>query len=267
MATVRDAAFIGCMNAILPRFLTRNSGTNTPTPGFFDPQLGSVLGRGSFNATSSACRYDHFLNDGHGSDSYTAEMCGAWGRLQAATAGHLGDADARVMEREVEVAPGSQKELTAFLDQANNSRLQNEVCALHVICRERILFNQLGAASGMWTMAIPTARTVMIPHEMREVAAGYFFLPSPCLAPMVGSQQIILPSTEHNPVTVDLYGDALVDLPAPEDAHRRVRHDAIANAFRDHCVHDLGIAVRREVDDLFQQAVPLGNTVHCEIQM
>eukprot|EP00873_Tetraselmis_striata_P009508 jgi/Tetstr1/429772/TSEL_019639.t1 len=26
-------------------------------------------------------------------------------------------------------------------------------------------------------------------------------------------------------------------------------------------VHDLGIAVRREVDDLFQQAVPLGNTV------
>eukprot|EP00873_Tetraselmis_striata_P044539 jgi/Tetstr1/464803/TSEL_009542.t1 len=38
-------------------------------------------------------------------------------------------------------------------------------------------------------------------------------------------------------------------------------HDAIADAFRDHCVHDLGIAVRREVDDLFQQAVPLGNTV------
>eukprot|EP00873_Tetraselmis_striata_P045012 jgi/Tetstr1/465276/TSEL_009978.t1 len=34
------------------------------------------------------------------------------------------------------------------------------------------------------------------------------------------------------------------------------------DAFRDHCVHhDLGIAVRREVDDLFQQAVPLGNTV------
>eukprot|EP00873_Tetraselmis_striata_P042052 jgi/Tetstr1/462316/TSEL_000669.t1 len=28
-----------------------------------------------------------------------------------------------------------------------------------------------------------------------------------------------------------------------------------------HCVHDLGIAVRREVDALFQQAVPLGNTV------
>eukprot|EP00873_Tetraselmis_striata_P042839 jgi/Tetstr1/463103/TSEL_008037.t1 len=74
MATVRDAAFIGCMNAILPRFLTRNSGTNTPTPGFFDPQLGSVLGRGSFNATSSARQYDPFLNDAHGSDSYAAEM-------------------------------------------------------------------------------------------------------------------------------------------------------------------------------------------------
>eukprot|EP00873_Tetraselmis_striata_P021076 jgi/Tetstr1/441340/TSEL_029591.t1 len=37
-----------------------------------------------------------------------------------------------------------------------------------------------------------------------------------------------------------------------------ITHDAIANAFRDHCVHDL---VRRELDDLFQQAVPLGNTV------
>eukprot|EP00873_Tetraselmis_striata_P011703 jgi/Tetstr1/431967/TSEL_021444.t1 len=206
MATVRDAAFIGCMNAILPRFLTRNSGTNTPTPGFFDPQLGSVLGRGSFNANSSARQYDHFLNDAHGSDSYAAEMREAWGRLQAATAGHLGDADARQMEREVEAASGSQKELTAFLDQANNSRLRNEVCALPATCRERILFNQLDAASGMWTVAIPTARTAMTPHELRE-------------------------------------------------------HDAIADAFRDHCVHDLGIAVRREVDDLFQQAVPLGNTV------
>eukprot|EP00873_Tetraselmis_striata_P005867 jgi/Tetstr1/426131/TSEL_016459.t1 len=43
MATVRGAAFIGCMNGILPRFLTRNSGTNTPTPYFFDPQLGDEL--------------------------------------------------------------------------------------------------------------------------------------------------------------------------------------------------------------------------------
>eukprot|EP00873_Tetraselmis_striata_P041414 jgi/Tetstr1/461678/TSEL_006778.t1 len=100
----------------------------------------------------------------------------------------------------------------------------------------------------------------MTPHELREVAAGYFLLPSPCLAPVVGSQ-IILLSTEHNPVTVDLYGDALMNVPAPGDAHWRVHHDAIADAFRDHCVHDLGIAVRREVDDLFQQAVPLGNTV------
>eukprot|EP00873_Tetraselmis_striata_P009254 jgi/Tetstr1/429518/TSEL_019423.t1 len=196
MATICDAASIGCMNAILPRFLTRNSGTNTPTPGFFDPQLGSVLGRGSFNATSSARRYDHFLNDARGSNSYAAEMREAWGRRQAATAGHLGDADARVMEREVEAASGSQKDLTAFLDHANNSRLRNEVCALHVTCRERILFNQLDAASGMWTVAIPTARTVMTPHELREVAAGYFFLPSPCLALVVGSK-IILPSTEH----------------------------------------------------------------------
>eukprot|EP00873_Tetraselmis_striata_P003728 jgi/Tetstr1/423992/TSEL_014603.t1 len=229
MATVRDAAFIGCMNAILPRFLTRNSGTNTPTPGFFDPQLGSVLGRGSFNATSSARQYDHFLNVAHGSDSYAAEMREAWGRLQAATAGHLGEADARHMEREVEAALGSQQELTAFLDQANNSRLRNEVCALPATCRERILFNQLDAASGMWTVAIPTARTAMTPHELREVAAGYFFLPSPCLAPVVGCQ-IILPSTEHNPITVDLYGDALVNLPAPGDAHWDELKDLVPDA-------------------------------------
>eukprot|EP00873_Tetraselmis_striata_P029651 jgi/Tetstr1/449915/TSEL_036969.t1 len=139
-----------------------------------------VLGRGSFNATSSARRHDHFLNDAHGSDSYAVEMREAWGRLQAATAGHLGDAYARVMEREVEAASGSQKELTAFLDQANNSRLRNE---------------------------------------------------------------IILPSTEHNPVTVDLYGDALMNLPAHGDAHWRVQHDAIADAFRDHCVHDLELSL------------------------
>eukprot|EP00873_Tetraselmis_striata_P004796 jgi/Tetstr1/425060/TSEL_015524.t1 len=33
---------------------------------------------------------------------------------------------------------------------------------------ERILFNQLDKASCMWTVAIPTAWTVMTPHEMRE---------------------------------------------------------------------------------------------------
>eukprot|EP00873_Tetraselmis_striata_P029962 jgi/Tetstr1/450226/TSEL_037264.t1 len=224
-------------------------------------ELGSVLGRGSFNATSSARQYDHFiLNDAHGSESYAAEMREAWGCLQAATAGHLGDALARQMEREVEAASSSQKELTAFLDQATNYRLRNEVCALPATIRERILFNQLDAASGMWTVAIPTTRTAMIPHELREVTAGYFLLPSSCLAPVVGSQ-FILPSTGHIPVTVDLYGDARMNLPAPGDAHWRVQHDAIADAFRDHCVHDLGIAARREVDDLFQQAVPLGNTV------
>eukprot|EP00873_Tetraselmis_striata_P009598 jgi/Tetstr1/429862/TSEL_019727.t2 len=126
--------------------------------------------------------------------SYAAAMREAWGRLQVATdAGHLSDADARVMEREAEAASGSQKELTAFLDHADNSWLRNEVCAIPVTCRERILFNQLDAASGMWTVAIPA-------------------------------------------------------------------HGA-DDAFRDHCVHDLRIAVRREVDDLFQKAVPYGNTV------
>eukprot|EP00873_Tetraselmis_striata_P022857 jgi/Tetstr1/443121/TSEL_031177.t1 len=83
----------------------------------------------------------------------------------------------------------------------------------------------------------------------------------PCLAP-VGGSQIMLPSTKHNPVTLDLYGDALMNFPAPGDAHWRVHHDAIAVAFRDQCVHDMGIvAVCREMVDLFHQTVPLGNTV------
>eukprot|EP00873_Tetraselmis_striata_P038283 jgi/Tetstr1/458547/TSEL_044950.t1 len=38
------------------------------------------------------------------------------------------------MEREVDAASGSQKELAAFLDQTNNSRLRNEVCALPITC-------------------------------------------------------------------------------------------------------------------------------------
>eukprot|EP00873_Tetraselmis_striata_P000479 jgi/Tetstr1/420743/TSEL_011820.t1 len=109
-------------------------------------------------------------------------------------------------------------------------------------------------------MAIPTERTVMTPHELREVAAGYFFLPRPYLAPVVGGH-INLPSTEPNPVTVDLYGDALMSFPAHGEAHWCVQHDAIADASRDHYVNDLGIAVRRAVDDLFHQAVPLGDIV------
>eukprot|EP00873_Tetraselmis_striata_P035794 jgi/Tetstr1/456058/TSEL_042828.t1 len=112
----------------------------------------------------------------------------------------------------------------------------------------------------MWTVAISTAWTVMTPHKLREVAAGHFFLPSPCMAPVVGSH-IIFPSKRHNLVIVDLYGDTLLSLSAHGDAHWRVQHDAIPYAFRNHCVHNLGIVARREVDDLFQLAVPLGNTV------
>eukprot|EP00873_Tetraselmis_striata_P044324 jgi/Tetstr1/464588/TSEL_009344.t1 len=181
MATVRDAAFIGSMNAILPRFPTRNSGTNTPTPGFFDPQLGSVLGRGSFNATSSARQYDHFL------------------MLM----------DARQMEREVEAAWGSHKELTAFLDQANNSRLRNEVCALPATCRERILFNQLDAASGMWTVAIPIARTAMTPHELQEVSryGGRWMID-------LFQQAVPLGNTVPRDELKDLVPDAELSLPA-----------------------------------------------------
>eukprot|EP00873_Tetraselmis_striata_P036596 jgi/Tetstr1/456860/TSEL_043532.t1 len=81
----------------------------------------------------------------------------AWGRLRAATVGHLNDdVDARMMaEREVEAAPGLQKELAAFLDKANSSRLRNEVGTLLVTCMEQILlFGQLNAASSMWTVAI-----------------------------------------------------------------------------------------------------------------
>eukprot|EP00873_Tetraselmis_striata_P027116 jgi/Tetstr1/447380/TSEL_034817.t1 len=48
-------------------------------------------------------------------------------------------------------------------------------------------------------------------EALREkVDANSYYLPSPT----VGSQ-IILPSTEHNPVIVDLYVDALMNLPAP----------------------------------------------------
>eukprot|EP00873_Tetraselmis_striata_P035486 jgi/Tetstr1/455750/TSEL_042549.t1 len=72
--------------------------------------------------------------------SYAAAMREAWGRLQAATVGHLNDADAHVMEREAEAARVG-------------------------LAEERILFGgsvgQLDAASGMWTVAIPTAWTVM----------------------------------------------------------------------------------------------------------
>lgn len=51
--------------------------------------------------------------------------------------------------------------------------------------------------------------------------------------------------------------------PAHGDAHWLVQHDAIAYAYRNkRCVHDLGLVVCREVGDLFQKAVPLGNTVY-----
>eukprot|EP00873_Tetraselmis_striata_P014863 jgi/Tetstr1/435127/TSEL_024095.t1 len=77
-----------------------NSDTSTPTPDVFDPQPESALGQGSFNATSSACRNDHSLTDARASASYAAAVREAFGHLHAATAGHLSDADALVVERD-----------------------------------------------------------------------------------------------------------------------------------------------------------------------
>jgi len=65
---------IVCRNDTLPRFLTRNSTTPTPDYGLFDPQLEAVLGRGTFNAFSSARPYDPFPNDARGSASNAAAM-------------------------------------------------------------------------------------------------------------------------------------------------------------------------------------------------
>eukprot|EP00873_Tetraselmis_striata_P013881 jgi/Tetstr1/434145/TSEL_002469.t1 len=113
------------------------------------------------------------------------------------------------MEREVGAALGSQKELTAFLDQANNSRLRNEVCALHVTCRERILFNHLDAASGMWTVAIPTTRTVMTPHELREVS----LYGGRCVDDLF-QQAVPLGNTVPRDELNDLVPDAELSLPA-----------------------------------------------------
>eukprot|EP00873_Tetraselmis_striata_P001873 jgi/Tetstr1/422137/TSEL_012992.t1 len=106
--------------------------------------------------------YYHSLNDARGSVSYDAAVREAWVRL----VGPLSDADARVTEREAEAASGLRKELAAFLDQANNSRLRGEEGTLPITCWERILFGKLDAASGMWTVTIPTA--VMTPHELRK---------------------------------------------------------------------------------------------------
>eukprot|EP00873_Tetraselmis_striata_P022019 jgi/Tetstr1/442283/TSEL_030424.t1 len=68
-----------------------------------NPVLESLLGWGSFNAISSARRYGQFFNDARGI-TYAAALREAWGRLHAATAGHISDADANLMEREAETA-------------------------------------------------------------------------------------------------------------------------------------------------------------------
>lgn len=44
------------------------------------------------------------------------------------------------------------------------------------------------AHGGQTAVAITTVNTGMTPQELREVAAGYFFLPSRCIAQVVGNQ-------------------------------------------------------------------------------
>eukprot|EP00873_Tetraselmis_striata_P000157 jgi/Tetstr1/420421/TSEL_011536.t1 len=92
---------------------------------------------------------NHFLNDARGSASFAAAARKAWGAFKRLLQANSTMRTPTWWSGGAEAASGTQKELTAFLDQANNSCLQNEVGTLHVTCKERILLGQLDAVSGM----------------------------------------------------------------------------------------------------------------------
>ena len=81
-----------------------------------------------------------------------------------------------------------QHELTVAREEVTGAMLDARFAALPATHRERILYANLDGFSSMFLQVVHDTDDAMWPSKFTELAAWYFFRPSPALAPFVGTR-------------------------------------------------------------------------------
>ena len=186
------------------------------------PPLTQWLGRGAFDEGAERTRFSHFL----GTNSATAAALGeSWRQMQAV----VGEVAEGPLSAPVEAAGAHtagerctklQKALTAQLEQARYSQLEEGIMGLPVRDNRRVAFLNIDRFSTQWVAAWPSRSWALEGREFREGVTKYLALPSPACAPYVGR------ALKNYPHPVDAYGHNITS--APMDRLWDVQHDSLA---------------------------------------
>jgi hypothetical protein len=244
------ATFVGALSSVLETFLDRTDELGVVHKGLYTAQLAGLFGAGAFDAGAAA----EPLSDWLASDCpFAAGFSAAWAGLRAAAGSFacvlLAAPDGALRLR--------QKTLTEEVEKEKVVELTAEFEALGRNARSRQLWSQLDSFSSawvtMWPLAPGDARN-FTGAEFYEVAAQYFFLPSPGLAAHVGETIAFNSRWGRKEVPCDEFGDTLQNASLPGGGHS-IYHDAAKLEVLE-IAREMGLRAQPEVHTLFRDAVP-----------
>ena len=243
-ASLAPAAFVASACRALPLFLHRLDADGGELPGFL-PQLGPVLGAGSFDVGEEGRRFAHLLS---GSTDLGLCLASAWEALQR-TVGDVAEGPLAVPASSM--GAGQQRmqhALTRQLDLHAFQQLDVDLRQLHGRDPRLLAWRNLDAFSTVWVTAWPDRSAYLSNAEFLEVFARYLGLPSPACAAQVGER---LASTRAR---LDPYGFVLCATALPGDGWR-TQHDGLKWRMVEDS-REMGVTMRPEVYGLFASCIP-----------
>ena len=171
--------------------------------------------------------------------------------------GAAADDDEKRLHLPAEAAQGTQRELTAEVEEARRRDLESLIDALPTTDRRRVAYhaNAKDRWARVWVSGIPDGATEGAPpRAFVEGVASYLGTASPCSRPLVG--QHIYNKDGAVRATVDTYGDSLAATSLVGGGWTR-HHDAVKNAMCD-VMQELGLNACVEVWNLFSPLIPPG---------
>jgi hypothetical protein len=263
VALLRHAAFIGGVAPSLRSFLdVHEDSTGACVSKGICPGLAAVLGDRAFAAGESEPLAQFFA----GNSPTATALARSWEALQ-----QLAGRSPTVRRDEYEptaliwtpargvahesVCEKGQSALTKAVEEHQLALLRAEFEALGPGHREHRLWRSLDGMSSVWLTTLPDEEGRMPGRVLAEIAARYFFQPSPALRPHVGKRIVTKGNRGSRRVILcDAYGDALCAATLPGDGHRQ-HHDTAENEvlvqLRRHAIR-----ADAEVIGLFLPAVP-----------
>ncbi|MEM9998880.1 MAG: hypothetical protein AAF809_14355, partial [Bacteroidota bacterium] len=252
---VADAAFVGCVCAVLPEMLDRGS-----LKGFL-PALEPVFGAGAFDDVNALRRFDGLLSN-YGHLPLAAELRGAWSRLQqdyTATAGSAptsGPLAAPAAAAGIDLSERCpyrkmQKAITEQREAARAARLATDLRRLPARDPRKTSYFVADRMSRAWVQSWPTRSLQISNSDLAEIATNYLGLASPACRNHVGKSILGTASVLDPHGHILLSHNRLVN----KDSSRTRWHDATSYELSAY-LHEAGISHEVECSGLFASVAP-----------